>query len=142
MTEDGITADRHTHAGGPAPPPPPFTFPDFCNDLGPCKVDLEPDVIEEPLAGPRMRKLGSILTNQLSPAFAALEARWLMEGRLCVVCEIAPRDDGRLLCGCCQVELRPAKLTPAEKEARRLQAYAIARQRAKAGQRDAHAAAA
>jgi hypothetical protein len=75
-------------------------------------ADLEPDAGVEPLPGPR--KLGGILKNQLSHAFASLEARYLLEARLCVVCKIAPRDDGRSTSARCHsLLLRIASVTQA-----------------------------
>jgi hypothetical protein len=143
MVEDGVAGDQ-TQACGPQDLQLPMfgntecSVPGQDDDLDLAELDdLEP--IREP-GPPRLCKVGGII-GWMTDSFVAVEARFLREARLCSVCEIQPREDGRLLCGCCQVKLRPAKLTPAEKEARRLQAYAIARQRAKAGQRDARAAA-
>ena len=85
--------------------------------------------------GPRMRKIGGIVSCQLSDEFAALEAAFMRATDNCVVCEGAPRADGRLLCEPCQKAARPPKLTDAEREARKAASFAIARARAKAGEK-------
>ena len=88
----------------------------------------EAAVEAEPSAGARMRKVGGNLTNQLSDAFAAVEAKFSESCRACVMCEAAVREDGRRLCQPCQDQQRPPKLSAEERARRQLQSFAIERQ--------------
>ena len=102
-------------------------------------LQAEAAVEAEPPAGARMRKVGGILTNQLSDAFAAVEAKFSDSCRACVMCEAAARGDGRLLCQPCQDQQRPSKLSAEERARRQLQSFAIERQRDAARRRKAAA---
>ena len=80
-----------------------------------------------------MRKVGGIVSGQLSAEFVLIEARLMQETALCISCCAAARADGRLRCSPCQVAQRPAKLTPAQREAAKQRALAIGRARRREG---------
>lgn len=82
-----------------------------------------------------MRRLGGIITRQLTPAFIALEARLLAETAVCASCRSAPRAEGRLHCAACQTAQRPKPLTPAQRQAAKERAIAISRAKLREGLR-------
>ena len=82
-----------------------------------------------------MRKVGGIVSGQLSAEFVLIEARLMQETALCISCCAAARADGRLRCSPCQVAQRPAKLTPAQRQAAKDRALAIGRARRREGHR-------
>ncbi len=80
-----------------------------------------------------MRKVGGIVSGQLSAEFALIEARFMHETAVCISCCTAAMADGRLRCEPCQVAERPLKFTPAQREAAKERALAIGRARRREG---------
>jgi hypothetical protein len=85
--------------------------------------------------GARMRKVGGILTNQLSERFTSIEAAFMHDVATCASCRSAPRAEGRLRCSACELAQRRAKMTPGERQALKLKGLEIGRQRAREGKR-------
>jgi hypothetical protein len=89
--------------------------------------------VEPPEPGPRMRKVGGILTHQLSDRFAEIEANFMLACSSCASCGRGERVEGRVRCQACEVEQRRARLTPEQREAAKQRGLEVARARRKAG---------
>jgi hypothetical protein len=92
-----------------------------------------PQQLQQAAANPRIprpsrrpRKVGGIITNQLSDGFKAIEAAFAASSRLCIACPDQRAGDGGPWCGTCKTAQRRQTLTAAEHKARRAAAVEAA----------------